>query len=93
MVPRFNIQKRAMIVITAFGGTGPIVYTILVMVYGVSLVNIEGHPVQIAIDQSWSLFLFFVVAADSGSCFQPTANRSFEVDTYNRIAKEDWNCK
>ncbi len=90
IVLRFNLQKYAIIVITAFGGTGLIVYTILAMVYGTALLEFVGNPVQIAIDQSWLWFLFFVIVAGSGIYFQLVANRAFEVETYNRVADENW---
>jgi hypothetical protein len=87
----FDLQKYAIIVITALGGTGFIVYTILAMVYGTTLLEFVGNPVTIALDQSWLWFLFFVIVAGLGVYFQWVANRSFEVESYNRVADENWN--
>ena len=88
-VLRFNIQKYAIIVITAFGGTSVIIYTMLATFYGASVVSLIDDPVAIAVDNSWLWFLFFVIVAGTGIYFQLVANRSFEVDTYNRVADED----
>lgn len=89
-VLRFNIAKYAIIVITAFGGTGLIIYTFLAAFYGEALVSLVNNPVAVAVDRSWLWFLFFVIVAGTGIYFQLIANRSFEVDTYNRVADEDW---
>jgi hypothetical protein len=88
-VLRFNIQKYAIIVITAFGGTSMIIYTMLATFYGASIVSLINNPVAVAVDNSWLWFLFFVIVAGTGIYFQLVANRSFEVETYNRVAEED----
>lgn len=88
-VLRFNIAKYAIIVITAFGGTSIVIYTLLATFYGASVVSLIDNPVAIAVDNSWLWFLFFVIVAGTGIYFQLVANRSFEVDTYNRVADED----
>jgi hypothetical protein len=88
-VLRFNIQKYAIIVITAFGGTSMIIYTMLATFYGASIVSLINNPVAVAVDNSWLWFLFFVIVAGTGIYFQLVANRSWEVDTYNRVADED----
>ena len=89
-VIRFNVQKYAIIVITAFGGTGAIIYTLLATFYGVSVVSLIDNPVALAVDNSWLWFIFFVLLAGSGIYFQLIANRSFEVETYNRVADDEW---
>jgi hypothetical protein len=88
-VLRFNIQKYAIIVITAFGGTSMIIYTMLATFYGASIVSLINNPVAVAVDNSWLWFLFFVIVAGTGIYFQLVANRSWEVETYNRVADED----
>jgi hypothetical protein len=90
VVIRFNWQKYAIIIITAFGGTAAIIYTLLATFYGVSVISLIGNPVALAVDNSWLWFIFFVVVAGTGIYFQIVANRSFEVETYNRVADEDW---
>jgi len=89
-VLRFNVQKYAIIVITAFAGTGGIIYTLLAAFYGVSIVQLLNNPVALAIDNSWLWFIFAVVVAGTGIYFQLVSNRSYEIDTYNRVADEDW---
>jgi hypothetical protein len=90
VVLRFNWQKYAIILITAFGGTAAIIYTMLAAFYGVSVVSLIGNPVAVAVDNSWLWFIFFVVVAGTGIYFQLVANRSFEVETYNRVTDENW---
>jgi hypothetical protein len=89
-VIRFNFQKYAIIIITAFGGTGAIIYTLLATFYGASVVKLIDNPVALAVDNSWLWFIFFVLVAGTGIYFQIVANRSFEVETYNRVADEEW---
>jgi hypothetical protein len=90
VVIRFNWQKYAIIIITAFGGTSAIIYTLLATFYGVGVVSLTNNPVALAVDNSWLWFIFFVVVAGTGIYFQLVANRSFEVDSYNRVAEDDW---
>jgi hypothetical protein len=82
-----NIQKYAIIVATAVGGTGIIIYTFLVLFNGALAVSLLENPVRLAIDQSFWWLLFFLVVAGLGIIAQIQANRSFEADTYNRLAE------
>jgi hypothetical protein len=82
-----NIQKYAIIVATAVGGTGIIIYTFLVLFNGTLAVSLLENPVRLAIDQSFWWLLFFLVVAGLGIIAQIQANRSFEADTYNRLAE------
>jgi hypothetical protein len=82
-----NIQKYAIIVATAVGGTGIIIYTFLVLFNGALAVSLLENPVRLAIDQSFWWLLFFLVVAGLGIVAQIQANRSFEADTYNRLAE------
>jgi hypothetical protein len=83
----FNIQKYAIIVATAVGGTGLIIYTLLVLFNGAIAVSMFENPVRLALDSSFLWLLFFLVVAGLGIVFQIQANRSFEVDTYNRLSE------
>lgn len=85
VVYMFNLQKYAIIVATAVGGTGIIIYTILAAFYGLVTVELIENPVQLAIDQSFWWLLFFLVVAGAGILAQIQANRSFEVESYNRL--------
>ena len=87
VVYRFNIQKYAIIVATAVGGTGVIIYTLLVLFNGAIAVSLLENPVRLALNQSFWWLLFFLVVAGLGIVGQIQANRSFEVDTYNRLAE------
>lgn len=83
-VLRFNIQKYAVIVITALGGTGLIIYTFLVAFGDLSLVEMLTAPVLSAVNDSWFWFLFYVVVGAAGIYFQLQTNRGYEFDEYDR---------
>jgi hypothetical protein len=87
VVYRFNIQKYAIIIATAAGGTGVIIYTLLVLFNGAIAVSLLENPVRVALNQSFWWLLFFLVVAGLGIVAQIQANRTFEVDTYNRLAE------
>ena len=63
VVYRFNIQKYAIIVATAVGGTGLIIYTFLVLFDNTIAVLLLENPVKLAIDDSFWWLLFFLVVA------------------------------
>ncbi len=86
-VYRFNIQKYAIIVATAMGGTGIIIYTLLVVFDNTLAVSLLQNPVKVAMANSFWWFLFFVVVAGLGIVAQIRANRTFEVDAYNRLSE------
>jgi hypothetical protein len=86
VVLKFNIQKYAVIVITAVGGTGAIIFTLLAGFGGLSPLDLIGNPVMAAISDSFLWLLFFVVVAIAGIVIQLRANRAFEAETYNRWA-------
>lgn len=87
-VLRFNIQKYAVIVITAFGGTGIIVFTLLALFGGLDPAALLISPVASAINDSWLWFLFYVVVVAAGIFVQLQANQGYEVEEYNRWATE-----
>ena len=87
-VLNFNIQKYAVIIITAFGGTGVIVYSMLVAFGDLSLLEMLTAPVLLALNDSWFWFLFFIVVAAAGIYFQLQTNRGYDVEEYNRWAYE-----
>jgi len=87
LVLRFNIQKYAIIFITALGGTGAIIFTLLAAFGDITrLENLIGNPVQAAIQNSFWWLLFFAVVSIIGIVFQIRTNRAFEIETYNRYA-------
>ena len=87
VVYRFNIQKYAIIVATAVGGTGVIIYTLLALFDSTLAVALLENPVRLAIENSFWWLLFFLVVAGLGIVFQIQANRTFEADTYNRLSE------
>ena len=87
VVYRFNIQKYAIIVATAAGGTGLIIYTLLALFDSTLAVKLLENPVKLAIDNSPWWMLFFLVMLVLGTVAQIRANRSFEIDTYNRLSE------
>jgi hypothetical protein len=87
VVYRFNIQKYAIILATAVGGTGVIIYTLLALFDNTLAVALLRNPVRLAIENSFWWLLFFLVVAGFGIVFQIQANRTFEADTYNRLSE------
>ena len=87
VVLRFNIQKYAIIVITAVGGTGAIIFTLLAAFGNTLVVSLLDNPVKTAIDNSFWWLLFFLIVAGAGIVVQIMANRSYEIDSYNRFAE------
>jgi hypothetical protein len=82
----FNIQKYAVILITALGGTGAIVYTLLAAFGNLSPVELMFAPVLMALQDSFWWLLFFIVVAGTGVYVQILANKDFEAEAYNRMA-------
>jgi hypothetical protein len=82
----FNIQKYAVILITALGGTGAIVFTLLAAFGNLSLVELMVAPVLLALQDSFWWLLFFIVVAGTGVYVQIQANKDFEAEAYNRMA-------
>ena len=87
LVYRFNIQKYAIIVATAVGGTGIIIYTLLALFDSTLGVKLLENPVKLAIENSFWWLLFFLVMVVLGTVAQIQANRTFEVDSYNRLSE------
>ena len=87
VVIMFNIQKYAIIVITAVGGTSAIIFTLLAIFGNVTLVELLLGPVRLAIANSFWWLLFFLVVAGAGIVVQIMANRSYDIDSYNRFAE------
>ena len=87
LVVVFNIQKYAIIVITALGGTAAIIFTLLGLFGGFTVPELLLGPVRLAIRNSFWWLLFFLVVAGAGIVVQIRANRHFEIDTYNRLAE------
>ena len=87
IVYRFNLQKYAIIVATAVGGTGVIIYTLLILFDNTLVIKLLENPVRYALETSFWWLLFFLVIAGFGIVAQIRANRTFEADTYNRLSE------
>jgi hypothetical protein len=85
----FNIQKYAIIVITAMAGTSVIIFTLLALFGNITPGQLLVGPVLIAIQSSFWWLLFFVVLAAAGVAVQLMANRRYEIESYNRLADEE----
>lgn len=86
IVLAFNIQKYAIIVITAVLGTGIVIFTILASVGGLTPAELATSPVLTAIQNSFLWLVFFVVVAGAGIFVQLRATRAYEIESYNRFA-------
>jgi len=83
----FNLQKYAIIIATAVGGTGVIIYTLLAMFDSTIAVSLLNNPVRLAIENSFWWLLFFLVVAGLGIVVQIQANRAFDIEEYNRLGE------
>jgi hypothetical protein len=88
VVLRFNIQKYAIIAITALGGTGAIIFTLLAVFGGFTPAELLLGPVRLAIQSSFWWLLFYLVLAVAGIAVQIVSSRQFEIEVYNRLADE-----
>ncbi|GMQ79106.1 MAG: hypothetical protein BMS9Abin02_1662 [Anaerolineae bacterium] len=81
----FNIQKYAIIVATAVGGAGLIIYTLLAL-GGMGPIELMVDPVKTALDESFWWLLFFIVVAGLGIIGQIRVNRDFEAEAYDHFS-------
>lgn len=88
IVLALNLQKYAIIIITAVGGTAAIIFTLLASVGGLSPAQLAGSPVLSAIQDSFLWLIFFLVVAGAGVIFQIRANQAYEIEAYDRYATE-----
>jgi hypothetical protein len=78
-----NLQKYAIIVATAVGGTGIIIFALLAM-FGSPAVDLLQNPVRLAIQNSFWWLLFFLVTVVLGFIVQLQTTSAFEVEEYDR---------
>jgi hypothetical protein len=88
VVLALNIQKYAIIVITAVGGTAAIIFALLASVGGLSPAQLAGSPVLSAIQDSFLWLIFFLVVAIAGIIFQIRSNQAYEIEAYDRYATD-----
>lgn len=80
----FNLQKYAIIIATAVGGTAAIIYTLLALFSGTAAVSLLENPVRLAIQNSFWWLLFFLIVAVLGIVFQIQTTRAYLGEDYNR---------
>ncbi|HRQ40560.1 MAG TPA: DUF4203 domain-containing protein [Chloroflexota bacterium] len=83
----FNLAKYVIIIATAVGGAAATIGTLVVGVEHVQLLTLAENPVQVMLNGSFIWTLLFLVMAVAGIAGQITANRNFEIETYNRYAE------
>jgi hypothetical protein len=86
LVLRFNIQKYAVIAITAISGTAVTIFVMLATFGNLTPLELMVAPVVRAIDDSWLWFLYFILVAAAGIFFQLQTNKEYEIEEYNRWA-------
>jgi hypothetical protein len=85
IVVLFNLQKYAIIVITAMGGTAAIIFTLLAAFGDLTPAEILIGPVTAAITNSFWWLLFFLVLSVAGIVVQLWANRSYQIEGYDHF--------
>ncbi len=84
VVLRFNIQKWVIEFATAFLGAGAIV-GVFVLLFGGPITQVLENPVQFVLKNSPFWLIVFLVLGIAGFVLQAMHNRSWEVQTYNRM--------
>lgn len=82
----FNVQKYAVIIITAIAGTAVIIFTLLAAFGNLTPVELLLSPVKSAVQNSFWWWLFFLVVAIAGIVVQIWDTSSYEIESYNRMA-------
>ena len=85
IVLRFNLQKWAIIIISAFLGAGMMIGVLLGATAGQQETALIENPVKYAINNSIWWFLFWVVVGAAGVYVQWRANRAYTIEEYNRL--------
>ena len=86
VVLRFNVQKLVIEFGTAFLGAGAIV-GVFVILFGGPAAQVLQNPVKFVLDNSPFWLIVFVVLGIAGFVLQYLHNRSWEIQTYNRMSE------
>jgi hypothetical protein len=89
VVIRFNLAKYAIILVTALGGTGIVIYTLLAVFGDLTPIELMLNPVAAALEDSFWWTLFALVLVVAGVVAQLRTSQGFEVEEYNRLSV-DW---
>ena len=81
----FNIQKYAVIAITAIAGTSVIIFTIMAAFGGIAVNDLLNAPLRQTMQGSLWWWLFFFVVAGAGIYIQIRETRRYEIAAYNRL--------
>jgi hypothetical protein len=85
VVLRFNIQKVVIELATAFLGAGSIV-GVFVLLFGGPAAQVMQNPVKFVLSNSPFWLIVFLVLGIAGFVLQYMHNRSWELQTYNRMS-------
>ena len=85
VVLRFNIQKLVIEFATAFLGAGAIV-GVFVLLFGGPAAQVLENPVKFVLNNSPFWLIVFLVLGIAGFVLQYMHNRSWELQTYNRMS-------
>jgi hypothetical protein len=80
---QFNLQKWVIIIATSLLGAAVSFSTIIQIIYPVA--NLLENPVKVFLNQSWFFLLMFALMAAAGIVVQYVHNKSFTLDSYNRM--------
>jgi hypothetical protein len=83
---RFNLQKWVIIITTALMGAAVSFGTIIQVLNPAT--NLLENPVKVALSQSWFLLICFALMVAAGIVVQWVHNKSFTLDSYNRLETE-----
>jgi hypothetical protein len=86
VVLRFNIQKIVIELATAFLGAGAII-GVFVLLFGGPAAQIMQNPVKFVLDNSPFWLIVALVLGIAGFALQYMHNRSWELQTYNRMSE------
>jgi hypothetical protein len=84
-VLRFNLQKYAIVVITAMGGTSAVIFTLLAGFGDYNALELMASPVATAVSNSIWWALFFIVMSATGIYVQLKSNPEYTIEEYNRF--------
>jgi len=87
VVLRFNIQKLVIEFATAFLGAGAIVGVFLALFGGLPSSELVQNPVAVALKNSPFWMIVFIILGIVAFAVQYMHNRSWEVQTYNRMSE------
>jgi hypothetical protein len=83
---RFNLAKWVIIITTALMGAAVSFGTIIQILN--PAMNLIENPVKVVLSQSWFLLVCFALMVAAGIVVQYVHNKSFTLDSYNRLEAE-----